>query len=243
MSDLKVSLSPHIQSGRSVSSIMWWVNIALLPALVFSVYLFGLRALLVILVSLVTSVTVEALAQVILKQKIRIHDGSAVITALLFAFNLPATAPLPYVAVGAAVAIGVGKWVFGGLGQNPFNPALVGRAFMLVSFPAAMVSWMVPSSPGLWDLGVDVVTAATPLGIIGESSAPFSQVIDQLPSLTDLFLGFRGGSLGEVSALAILLGGLLLISLKIIPWQVPAATFGGLFVTAGIIICLWGGVF
>jgi electron transport complex protein RnfD len=235
MSQLSVSLSPHAKAPFTVSTIMWAVNLSLLPALGVSIWVFGIRVLIVTLLSVGTAVLTEALIQRAMKQEITIKDGSAVITGLLLAFNVPATIPWYMIVLGSAFAIGIGKLVFGGLGQNPFNPALVGRAFLSMSFTSSMTRWVEPFFQNSWQLGVDTVTGPTPLAIIGENTGQAVEGwVDRLPSLTDLFLGFRGGSIGEVSAAALLLGGVILIVMKVIPWQVPLATFGGLGLVTGI---------
>jgi electron transport complex protein RnfD len=235
MSQLSVSLSPHAKAPFSVSTIMWMVNLSLIPALAVSTWVFGFRALLITALSVGTAVVTEALIQRSMKQELTVRDGSAVITGLLLAFNVPVTLPWYMVVIGAAFAMGIGKWAFGGLGQNPFNPALVGRAFLSMSFTLPMTRWVVPFFENSWTLGVDTVTGPTPLAIIGENAGNLvSAWVQELPSLMDLFLGFRGGSMGEISAAALLLGGGVLMVKRIVPWQVPLATFGGLGLVTGI---------
>ncbi|HSW60980.1 MAG TPA: RnfABCDGE type electron transport complex subunit D, partial [bacterium] len=213
MSRYVISLSPHEKGTYTVNTVMWGVVIALLPSFIASVYFFGIRAVAVTAVAVVTCIGVEYLIQkFMLKCEVTAFDGSAAITGILLAFNLPSSIPLWQVVVGSIVSIAVAKMAFGGLGKNPFNPALVGRGFMLMSFPVDMTTWPVPvKSAWVWDitskLNIDALTAATPLGIVkeglkkGDSIAALSE---QLPDLWNLFIGSVGGSLGETSAAAIL---------------------------------------
>lgn len=227
---LKVSLSPHIQSRESVAKVMWTVNMALLPALAVSVYNFGIRVLAIMAVSVIAAVLTEWLiTRFMFKREPTISDGSAVLTGLLLSFNVPSNIPLWMIAVGSIFAIGVGKMAFGGLGHNPFNPAFVGRAFMLASWGQAMTSWPEVTHKVLSWGGADAVTAATPLGQLAEGTAPA-----KLPHLIDLFLGSTGGSMGEISALAILIGGLYLLYRKIITWEVPVLFITSLGIFTGI---------
>lgn len=231
MNTLTVAPSPHVHGGDSVKRNMYGVVIALLPALAASVWFFGLGALSVVLTSIVSCVLIEFLIQkFILKVPTTVTDGSAAVTGLILAFNLPAGLPLWIVVVGALVAIGIGKMTFGGLGQNIANPAILGRVFLLVSFPAQMTSWPVPSSE------VDGATGATPLGLLKESvksGTPISEIAG-LPSTQDLLLGSIGGSLGEISAICLIIGGIFLLCTKVITWHIPVsilatvAVFGGL---------------
>lgn len=229
-----ISPSPHVHSGDSVNKIMYSVILALLPAFIWSVMMFGLDSVRVTLIAVATCVAFELLIQkFILKVKPQIADGSAALTGVLLAFNVPASVPSWMLIVGALVAIGIAKMPFGGLGNNPFNPALVGRVFMLISFPVNMTSWPVAGS-----FGVDAVTAATPLAILKEgikNGQPVVEILKDLPANMDLFLGNMGGSLGEISALALLLGGVFMLIRKIITWHIPisvmvsAAIFSGIF--------------
>ncbi|MCQ2229204.1 MAG: RnfABCDGE type electron transport complex subunit D [Bacteroidales bacterium] len=231
MNTLTVAPSPHVHGDDSVKRNMYGVVIALLPALAASVWFFGLGALSVVLTSIVSCVLIEFLIQkFILKVPTTVTDGSAAVTGLILAFNLPAGLPLWIVVVGALVAIGIGKMTFGGLGQNIANPAILGRVFLLVSFPAQMTSWPVPSSE------VDGATGATPLGLLKESvksGTPISEIAG-LPSTQDLLLGSIGGSLGEISAICLIIGGIFLLCTKVITWHIPVsilatvAVFGGL---------------
>jgi electron transport complex protein RnfD len=225
---LSVSLSPHVQSRDSVSSVMWAVNFALLPAMAVSVWSFGIRVLAIIAVSVITSVITEwAVTRFMFKRESTIADGSAVLTGLLLSFNVPAGIPLWMVAAGALFAMGIGKMVFGGVGHNPFNPALVGRAFMLASFPGDMATWPARAE-SLLDWNVDAFSGATPLAQLAEGGTA------GLPGNMELFLGTISGSAGEISALAILIGGLYLLYKKIIGWETPVIFLGTLALFTGI---------
>lgn len=207
--NLVVSSSPHIRSEETVQRIMLDVIIALLPATAASVYFFGIRALAIALTGIVVAVATEAAIQKIRNKPVTINDGSAVITGLLLALTISPAMPLWMVAAGAVVAIGIGKQVYGGLGCNPFNPALVGRAFLIVSFPVHMTTWLNP---------VDGVTSATPLGMLKMEGIKTGYM--------ELFIGNVGGSLGETSALLLLLGGLYLIYRGVIDWRIPVSYLG-----------------
>ena len=241
MNLLNISGSPHVHSDESTKKIMWRVNLALVPMLLCGIAYFGLNALLISLVSVVCCCLFQWLIEkFILKVPSTVCDGSAVVTGLLLAFNVPATAEMIWlVAIGALVAIGVGKMTFGGLGKNPFNPALVGRVFMLISFPVQMTTW--PTVGKWFPMSLDTTTGATPLGIIKEGlthdGATVQSVIEanNLPSLTEILLGHMGGSLGEVSAIAILIGAVYLLCRKVITWHIPVAFIGTAFVFSGIL--------
>lgn len=230
MNKLTIAPSPHVHSGDSVKRNMYGVVIALVPSLSTSLWFFGLQSLAVILTSIVACVVVEFLVQkFLLKVPTTISDGSAVVTGLILAFNLPSSLPLWIVVIGAIFAIGVCKMTFGGLGQNIVNPAIGGRVFLLMSFPAQMTSWIDPTS-------VDGQTGATPLGLLKEglkSGKTVSEIVD-LPAGADLFFGSIGGSLGEVSALAILIGLAILLIGRIITWHIPVAVLGSMAVLQGI---------
>ena len=238
---LNVSGSPHVHSDESTKKIMWRVNLALVPMLLVATAFFGLNALLISAVSVATCVLVQWLIEkYVMKTPSTVCDGSAVVTGLLLAFNVPATADMIWlVAIGALVAIGVGKMSFGGLGKNPFNPALVGRVFLLISFPVQMTTW--PTVGKWFPMTTDTISGATPLGIIKEGvkgGQGISEIIAQndLPSLMDIFLGHMGGSFGEVSAIAILIGAIYLLCRKVITWHIPVAFIG----TAALFSCiLW----
>ena len=234
---LTVSLPPHVYDHASVRKVMFDVLIALSPALLWSIYVFGIHALRVVLLGVSSCVIFEYLLQrYVLKVASSIDDGSAAVTGLLFAFNLPSNIPSWMVVVGCFFAIAVAKMTFGGLGNNPFNPALIGRVFLFVSFPVAMTSWPTPFVDR-WQF-VDAVTQATPLSIVKEglrNGAPISGLIEKIPSNFDLFIGNRGGCIGEVSVLLLILGGLYLLYRKVISWQIPVSMIGAIFVFAGIL--------
>lgn len=223
MKQLIVSPAPHAHSGDTVRKNMLLVIAALLPAYVVSVIEFGWGALITTAISVVACVGFEWLiAKFILKQKPTICDYSAVLTGILLAFNLPSNLPWWIVIIGALVAIGVGKMTFGGLGQNPFNPALVGRVFLLISFPVQMTTW--PRPLGFAGSYVDAETGATPLALLKQGiKGGDSSIVSQLPSLWDAFIGAMGGSLGEVCALALLVGGIFLICTRVITWHIPVS--------------------
>ncbi len=231
---LTVSPSPHIHSGESIHKIMYRVILALIPALVWSVFVFGIDALRVTLIAVAACVVFEYVIQ---KYAMRITpsvgDGSAIITGVLLAFNVPATLPWWIILIGALVAIGIGKLSFGGLGQNIFNPALVGRVFLLISFPVQMTSWPVNKQAG-----IDGVTSATPLGLIKEtlkSGQPLSETMGDLPGTMDLLLGNIGGSLGEVSAILLILGGIYMLFRKVITWHIPVSVLGSIALFSGFL--------
>jgi len=237
MSTLTISPSPHIHSGDSVKKNMYGVVIALIPALLFSVYNFGIGTLSVVITSVLACIIFEYIIQkYLLKGDVTITDGSAVITGLLLAFNLPSFTPIWIVIIGALVAIGIGKMSFGGLGNNPFNPALVGRVFLLISFPVQMTAWI---KPGVLPMSItDVTSGATPLGIMKEglaNGATTQQLMEKLPSYADMFWGFTSGSAGEMAAAAILLGLAFMLVRKIITWHIPVAVLGSVFVFAAIL--------
>ena len=217
-----VSLSPHVHSGDSVKKNMYGVCLALVPALLASLYFFGFGAAIVLAVSVSSCVLFEWLiSKFFLKQdKLTIMDGSAVLTGLLLGFNLPSNLPIWIIILGALVAIGVGKMTFGGLGQNPFNPALVGRVFLLISFPAQMTTWPVSGTLGY----VDAETGATPLALMKWAiQSGDASVLNDMPSALSMVMGQHGGSLGEVSALLLLLGCVFMIVRKIITWHIPVS--------------------
>lgn len=202
---------------------MLLVIAALLPAYIVSVIEFGWGALITTAISVAACVAFEWLiAKFILKQKPTICDCSAILTGLLLAFNLPSNLPWWIVIIGALVAIGVGKMTFGGLGQNPFNPALVGRVFLLISFPVQMTTW--PRPLGFSGSYIDAETGATPLALLKQGlKSGDGSVFSQLPGLWDAFTGVMGGSLGEVCAIALLVGGIFLICTKVITWHIPVS--------------------
>ena len=220
---LNVSLSPHVHSGNSTQKCMLQVLIGLCPALLWSFYQFGLGAVIITLASVAFCLLFEFLiTRFLLKTPSTLGDLSAVVTGVLLAFNVPSNLPIWIVAIGALVAIGVGKMVYGGLGANVFNPALVGRVFLLVAYPVQMTSW--PTQAGY----ADVETGATPLSYI-KRIANGETGLD-VPSFMDSLLGVTGGSLGEVSALALLLGGIYLLIRKTITWHIPVSVLCSAFV-------------
>ncbi len=202
---------------------MYDVLYALIPAFMVSIYVFGISALILTSVAIISCMLFEYLIQKFLfKTAVSISDGSALITGILLAFNLPSNLPIWMVVLGSLVAIGVAKMSFGGLGFNIFNPALVGRVFLLVSFPVQMTSWPTPIENNM--KLADAVTGETTLGIIKEGllyGETMSSLVDKIPATTDLLFGFTSGSAGEMSALALILGGLYLIIRKVITWHIP----------------------
>lgn len=234
MDKLFVSPSPHIHSGDSIERNMYAVIIALLPAVLVALAQFGLGALIVIVCSIAFCALTEwAIVKYLYKGAYTLSDGSAVITGLLLAMNLPSNLPWWIVAIGAIMAIGVGKMSFGGLGGNIFNPALVGRVFLLIAYPAQMTLW---PEVGQLTAYTDAITGATPLGIIkGVITQTPGANIEALPSLWDMSLGISGGSLGEVSALALLLGLAYLLWQRVITWHIPISVLGGALLTASLI--------
>lgn len=230
---LTISPSPHLHGVFQTRRLMLDVVIALLPAWLVGLYFFGIGALIVTLVSIVSCVGIEYLLQRFLlkKKELTITDGSALVTGLLLAMNVPSNLPWWIIVIGAIMAIGVGKVSFGGLGNNLFNPALFARAFLLVSFPVQMTTWPEPITSRLHYL--DAATGATPLSVMKaaiKSGAP----LDHLPSTMDMLFGQMGGSLGEVSAIALLLGFAYLLFRKVITWHIPIAIFASVFVFSGI---------
>lgn len=229
-----ISLSPHIHGGDSIQKNMYGVCIALIPALLASLWFFGLGAAIVLSVSVLSCVLFEwAITKFLLKRPVcTICDGSAILTGLLLGFNLPSNLPIWIIVIGALVAIGIGKMTFGGLGQNPFNPALVGRVFLLISFPVQMTSWPVS---GQLTAYTDAETAATPLFIMQNAIANADpSELDKLPDGAEMFIGQTGGSLGEVSALLLLLGCAFMLWRKIITWHIPVSILGTVAVFSGI---------
>ena len=229
------SSSPHMHQGDSVRKIMVSVVLALLPALLFAVWRFGLPALRVSFVCVFTCVLAEAVARRCMKRDMAVDDFSAIVTGLLLAFNLPPSLPSWMCAVGSLVAIVIAKQLFGGLGYNPFNPALVGRVFLLVACPVAMTAawseWAVPGA-------TDAVTSATPLGYV-KTALTAGQSVPMVfdgAAAWSFFLGFKNGSLGEVSGLALLIGGLFLMWRRCISWHVPVCYIGTVMLLTG---ALW----
>lgn len=212
---LVVGPAPHIKSKLTTSRIMTEVSLALLPVAIASVYFFGWRALSLILSCVTVSVATEAVFQRLRGVKITISDGSAVVTGILLALVLPPGIPLWAAGIGAVASIALAKQLFGGLGCNIFNPALIGRAFLTASFPSMMTRWIEPFT-------LDAVTSATPLGLMKFSGME--------TNLKALFLGNVSGCLGETSALAILIGGLYLVSRRHAAWRIVLSYLGSVFI-------------
>jgi Na+-translocating ferredoxin:NAD+ oxidoreductase subunit D len=234
--ELIVSIGPHLHDKESTAKIMWTVSAALLPATIMSIHYFGIPALLVILVCLTTSVLCEAAMQWALKKPITISDGSAFLTGLLLALCHPSNVPLYIPAVGSFVAIVITKQLFGGLGYNIFNPALIGRAFVLISFPKIMTTFVAPTATLMT---VDAKTMATPLVILKEEGmVKLLEIYHTKAALyLDLFLGNRAGSLGETSVVALLLGAAFLMAKRYITWHIPVT----LVATVGVLTWIFGG--
>ncbi|MBR3780712.1 MAG: RnfABCDGE type electron transport complex subunit D [Clostridia bacterium] len=222
---LVVSASPHLRTKDTTQRIMLDVVIALIPALIAAVVLFGPRVLAVTATTVITAVLSEFAARKVMKRHNTIQDLSAVVTGLILAFNLPVSIPLWMAAIGSFFAIVVVKQMFGGIGQNFANPAIVARIVLLLSFGQAMGNWTAPLS---WK--TDAVSTATPLAIIGGEST------EALPSLLDMFLGIRGGCIGETCSLALIVGGIYLMARKVISYKIPVAFIG----TVAVIMLIAG---
>lgn len=216
-----LTTSPHLHSGWTTKKVMWFVLLSIVPCIISAVIFFGFYQLVIMAVAIAFAVGTEALIQLIRKKKITIEDGSAVLTGLLLALTLPPNFSLSATAIGSIAAIGLGKQIFGGLGFNIFNPALVGRAFLQAAFPVAITTWTKPSFP------VDTITSATPLAAFKFDKA--------LTSFESMFMGNIGGCIGETSGLAILLGGIFLIIIGIVNWRIPVSMI--------ISVLLFGGIF
>lgn len=231
MDKLFVSPSPHIHSGDSIERNMYAVIIALLPAVLVGLSQFGLGALLIIVLSIsFCALTEWLIVKYLYKGSFTLSDGSAILTGLLLAMNVPSNLSWWIVAIGAVVAIAVGKMSFGGLGGNIFNPALVGRVFLLIAYPAQMTLW---PEVGQLTSYTDASTGATPLAIIkGAISNTPGISLEQLPSVSDLCLGINAGSLGETSVLALALGLAYLLVKKVITWHIPFSILIAAYVTA-----------
>jgi len=235
MTKFIVSPSPHAYTDESVPKLMYGVIISLLPALAVSVWFFGIGMLIVTTVSVASAILFEYLIQrYMLKVKTTHLDGSALLTGLLLAFCLPSNMPFWMVMIGALAAVGIGKMTFGGLGNNIFNPALVGRVFLFISFPVAMTAW---PEPGQWMSYTDAVTGATPLGLMKEGLATktVAEIMPEVPSFLNLLMGKTMGSAGEVSALALLIGMLYMMYRKIISWHIPISILATVALFTGIL--------
>ena len=234
---LNVSPSPHVHGKESTQKLMLNVVIALIPAFITSVFYFGIGAIIVTATSVASCLIFEYLIQrFVLRKPLSITDGSALVTGILLAFNLPSNIPVFIVIIGSFISIAVAKMTFGGLGSNPFNPALVGRVFMLISFPVQMTTWPVPKGFGTGY--TDAVTGATPLAIVKEglkNGEPLSKLMEMIPTPSQMFLGDMGGSMGEVAAIALLIGFIYLLYKKVITWHIPVAVVASMAVFTGIL--------
>lgn len=233
VSQMIVSSSPHMFSDNSIRKIMWTVNLTLLPAVLFSIYHFGVPALITLLAGSLSAVAFEAATQKILKKKITVDDGSAFLCGLLLAMCLPPAVPIFVPIVGSFIAIVVAKHSMGGLGYNIFNPAHIGRAALMVSWPVLMTSWTSITT------AADVTTSATPLNILKLHG--YNALINTYGSQTELYkallLGLRNGCIGETCVVLLVLGGLFLIYKRIIDWVVPVTMIG----TVGVLTWMFGG--
>ncbi len=236
-----VSTNPHAHSGESVQRIMLDVIIALLPALALSFYFFGWHAVRLVTTCVVGSVVIEALCRKLMGRDLGITDLSAVVTGILLAFNLPPALPTGMALIGCIFAIAVAKQLFGGIGYNPFNPALIGRVALLISFPVAMTKWHAALNPARWTslswAYADGTTTATPLGItktaIGMQQA---MPIDfNNTTMLNYFVGNMSGCIGEVSALALIIGGIYLLYRRCITWHIPVSYIGTVAIIAAIL--------
>ncbi len=239
-----VSVSPHVKSRESVEKIMWTVVACLLPPLILSVFIFGLQTLIITLISVISCVATEAISQKLLHRPITIRDGSAVITGLLMAYIIPPGVPYWIPILGAIMAIYVAKHLLGGIGFNIFNPALIGRAFLLATFPVAMTSaWLTPIRDAAvfkyMGTGIDAVSTATPLYVLKHYG--MAAVLEKFGSLStiysDFFIGWRPGCIGETSALLLLIGGIYLLYKKYITWHIPISVI----VSVGFFTWVFGG--
>ncbi|MBN2366596.1 MAG: RnfABCDGE type electron transport complex subunit D [Calditrichaeota bacterium] len=243
--------SPHLRDTDSINKIMWTVNVALIPALIMAYYFFGTRALWITLLAVVAAVATEALVHRVAGKSIRIHDGSAVITGILLAFNLPASAPWWMPIVGSVFAIVIVKELFGGLGNNILNPALAARAFLLASWPVEMTaSWVSPREGTL--SGISAITSATPLSLLKDSAEIIANPQNYEPgrvqqaqeaianlssSYSNLLIGNVGGCIGETSVIALLIGALFMFYRHVLTWQIPFTYIG----TVALLAWIFGG--
>ena len=222
MANFVVSGTPHVRSKESIQSIMRDVIIALVPATAAGIYYFGLRALILIVAAIISAVFFEWLYEKITKKPVTINDLSAVVTGLLLAMNLPASAPVWVAIVGSAFAIIFAKQLFGGLRQNFINPALAGRAFLLASYPTEMTTWVVPNG-----LAADAATYATPLAQLKNGALD--------ASLKQLVIGQVGGTIGETCAIALIIGGIYLLYKHVISWKIPVIYIATVFILFAVI--------
>ncbi len=223
---LVVSPSPHVHSGDNIQKNMYGVLIALIPAFIVALYFFRLDALIITACSVLFCMGgfEYLIVRFIMKKEPSIFDGSAIITGVLLAFNVPSNLPVWILALGCLFAIGVVKLSFGGLGNNIFNPAIAGRIFLLISFPAQMTTWPSPVTA----TSVDAVSSATVLGVLKHSP-------ESLPTIMEMFLGIESGSLGEMSAVALLIGLIYLLCKKIITWHIPISIMAVVAIFTGIL--------
>ncbi len=237
----KVSISPHVKSSESVEKIMWTVVACLVPPLILSVFVFGVQVLFITAVSVISCVAVEAVSQKTLGRRVTIKDGSAVLTGMLLAFVIPpGVSPLLPI-LAAVFAIYIGKHLLGGIGYNFFNPALLGRAFLLASFPVAMTSAWLPPVDGFaifsyLGSSIDAVSTATPLAVMKEQGmVAFTEMFGSGMSLYgSFFLGWRPGCIGETSSFLLVLGGLYLIYRGYITWHIPVSVLGSIAVLSWV---------
>ncbi|MEK7267075.1 MAG: RnfABCDGE type electron transport complex subunit D, partial [Nitrospirota bacterium] len=240
--ELIVTVSPHVRDEETTSRIMWTVNLSLLPAFFMGFYFFGLKALFITALCIISSVLSEYFFQKAVKKKLTVNDGSAFLTGLLLGMNLPSslwsfnpfTIHVPI--IGSIIAVVITKQFFGGLGYNIFNPALIGRAFLLISFPKAMTIWTEPTAAFL---ALDAKTTATPLGILKEDGlAKLIEAFgDKINLYAELFNGHRAGSIGETSVLALLIGAGFLLYKRYITWHIPVSFLG----TVAVLAWIFGG--
>ncbi len=213
--------APHMHNPHSTQSLMRDVIIALLPALAVSAWVYGLDVLKITAIAITSCVVVEFLIQkLFIGGRQTVSNLSAIVTGLLLAFNLPTTIPWWIIVVGAVIAIGVGKMTYGGLGKNPFNPALVGRVFLLIAYPVQMTTFSQPTVPGY----VDAMSGATPLASVKSlaGDASFADAIGSV-DFTNMLYGMMPGSMGEIAALALIVGGLYMLWRKVITWHIPVS--------------------
>ncbi len=245
------SSSPHVRDSDSISRIMWTVNIALIPALFMAYYFFGTKALWITFLAVLSAVVTEGALQKLFKKTVRVQDGSAVITGILLAFNLPASVPWWMPVVGSAFAIVIVKEIFGGLGNNILNPALAARAFLLASWPVEMTaSWVAPRDGTI--SGISAISSATPLNLLKQSAkiiaSPENYDPAQLQSAQDaianlsgsysnLLIGNIGGCIGETSVIALLIGALIMFYRHVISWHTPFSYVG----TVAVLTWVFGG--
>ena len=219
-----VSGTPHVRSKDSIHGIMRDVLIGLTPAALMGIYVFGLNALVIMVLSIASAMFFEYLYQKLMKKPITVTDLSAAVTGLLLAMNMPASAPYWMPIVGSAFAIIIAKQLFGGLGQNFINPALAARAFLLASYPTAMTTWPAPT-------GVDAVTVATPLALLKAGEITTATSGDMMNAL----VGTVGGCIGETSAIALIIGGVYLIVRHVISWRIPVVYIATVFILTALI--------